>query len=78
MGNTRQDQIDSPVLINKESDSFIAVRNNPLRPRTSSVELESGKHTIHDFNRNFPDDGACLDFIRDALYLDVFPAAVAV
>src|SRR5438034_1064675 len=28
------------------------------------------KFTIHDFNRMFPDDDACLDFIRDAIYPD--------
>lgn len=26
------------------------------------------KYTIHDFNRDFPNDDACLDFMRDALY----------
>jgi transposase len=28
------------------------------------------KYTIHDFNRDFPDDDACLDYMRDALYPD--------
>lgn len=28
------------------------------------------KFTIHDFNRTFPDDEACLDFMRDAIYPD--------
>jgi transposase len=28
------------------------------------------KYTIHDFNRDFPDDNACLDFMRDAIYPD--------
>src|SRR5215218_1262890 len=26
------------------------------------------KYTIHDFNADFPDDNACLDFIRDMIY----------
>ena len=28
------------------------------------------RYTIHDFNRDFPDDDACLDFMRDAIYPD--------
>jgi transposase len=28
------------------------------------------KYTIHDFNRDFPDDHACLDYIRDLIYPD--------
>jgi transposase-like protein len=28
------------------------------------------RYTIHDFNRDFPDDAACLDFMRGALYPD--------
>jgi transposase len=28
------------------------------------------KYTIHDFNRDFPDDDACLDFMRDMIYPD--------
>jgi transposase len=28
------------------------------------------KYTIHDFNRDFPDDNACLDFMRDMIYPD--------
>jgi transposase len=28
------------------------------------------KYTIHDFNRDFPDDNACLDYIRDLIYPD--------
>lgn len=28
------------------------------------------KYTIHDFNADFPDDNACLDFIRDMIYPD--------
>lgn len=28
------------------------------------------KYTIHDFNRDFPDDDACLDYMRDVLYPD--------
>lgn len=28
------------------------------------------KFTIHDFNREFPNDEACLDFMRDAIYPD--------
>jgi transposase len=28
------------------------------------------KYTIHDFNRDFPDDNACLDYIRDMIYPD--------
>lgn len=28
------------------------------------------KYTIHDFNQRFPDDDACLDYIRDLIYLD--------
>ena len=31
------------------------------------------KYTIHDFNRDFPDDNACLDFIRDMIYPDGIP-----
>ncbi len=28
------------------------------------------KYTIHDSNRDFPDDNACLDFMRDMIYPD--------
>jgi transposase len=28
------------------------------------------KYTIHDFNWDFPDDDACLDYMRDLLYPD--------
>lgn len=28
------------------------------------------KYTVHDFNRDFPNDDACLDFMRDVLYPD--------
>jgi len=28
------------------------------------------KFTIHDFNREFPNDAVCLDFMRDAIYPD--------
>ena len=35
-----------------------------------SYNIGVRKYTVHDFNRRFPDDDACLDYMRDLIYPD--------